>query len=133
MDGLLTKAKRSKAGYNAAFRKFEDEIRSEGADYDMQLLPARDRRADRYSFGGGGGESVEVPQRAGDGGLARPRASPAFDGRAADVAGDQQTGRPLPANASEVVKQAGDVLLEDARRVMPIRNPKPYDFVVRKI
>ncbi|MDE0421611.1 MAG: ATP-binding protein [Gammaproteobacteria bacterium] len=40
-DGLLKKANRSKAGYNAAFRQFEAEIRSQGADYDIGLLPAQ--------------------------------------------------------------------------------------------
>ena len=37
--GLLRKANQGKAEYNAAYRRFEDKIRSEGADYDIRSLP----------------------------------------------------------------------------------------------
>ena len=40
-DGLVKKANRTKAAYNAALRQFEEEIRSVGADYNIQLLPGQ--------------------------------------------------------------------------------------------
>ena len=40
-DGLLKKANKRKAAYNEAFRRFEADVRSDGADYDIRFLPAQ--------------------------------------------------------------------------------------------